>query len=365
MDNVFDLVIKQTGTTLPMEIVDNQTTRETSFTPTVTYVEEVPAIEAVIGVDAVIAVDEVQYVAEIVGKKEEYTVTAGVLTEGTVYDLVINTTTFSLTYTEATYPDKYDFLFAMRELVNADAITVTAIVDENSIYLSGDTTGYAYTVNGSDVFTIVQTQDAVVAVAGVEYVAPVEAVEAVTAVDYVPAIPAHYEATNSAVAVDLTELLEDLSGITKIEIQPEVAIASLTADAGVIPLVNDWYDIGVDKTITITPITSTANLVNPVPAIALRVRVTLDSTVDTFYARLYELETNTEVVALSRFATITDTLAGKIQLTYTATEASTLISSRGDKVDKYYLRPTYRMAIECNTVNNGSFIAKLPEVYVE
>ena len=38
---------------------------------------------------------------------------------------------------------------------------------------------------------------------------------------------------------------------------------------------------------------------------------------------------------------------------------------RGDKADYYYAKPLYRLAIDCNTLNNGKFVAKVDKVYVE
>lgn len=85
---------------------------------------------------------------------------------------------------------------------------------------------------------------------------------------------------------------------------------------------------------------------------------------DTFTADLVLLETNTTVIA-DKALTVVDAANGKVQLTYTEAEADTLVSEKGPKVDRYYLRPTYKLVIDCVTANNGEFIAKVPEVYVD
>ena len=44
---------------------------------------------------------------------------------------------------------------------------------------------------------------------------------------------------------------------------------------------------------------------------------------------------------------------------------STLEKERGPKEDRYYLKPTYKIAIDCDTANNGHFVARLNNVYVD
>ena len=56
---------------------------------------------------------------------------------------------------------------------------------------------------------------------------------------------------------------------------------------------------------------------------------------------------------------------GQIKIVMNPALTSTLEKERGPKEDRYYLRPTYRIAIECNTLNNGSFVAKIDDVYVD
>ena len=101
-------------------------------------------------------------------------------------------------------------------------------------------------------------------------------------------------------------------------------------------------------------------------------------TSDTFTGHLYLLDTNVEVdagiviVPAPYYGTGTGGVVtgpfydnGKITLTFDPTKVGTLVSQRGSKADRYYLKPTYRLAIECETVNNGSFVAKVDNVYVD
>lgn len=99
---------------------------------------------------------------------------------------------------------------------------------------------------------------------------------------------------------------------------------------------------------------------------------------DTFTAHLYKLDTNVEVdagitiVPAPYYGTDGEGNTtgpfydnGKITLTFDQTKVGTLVSNRGSKADRYYLKPTYRLAIECETVNNGDFVAKVDNVYVD
>ncbi len=91
--------------------------------------------------------------------------------------------------------------------------------------------------------------------------------------------------------------------------------------------------------------------------------ITIDEANDTFQASLVEL--STEETALTKDLTITDADSGQVSLVLSATETSGLISEKGGKVDRYYLRPTYKLILDCDTTENGSFIATVSEVYVD
>lgn len=88
---------------------------------------------------------------------------------------------------------------------------------------------------------------------------------------------------------------------------------------------------------------------------------------DTFFADLVYLPDGTvypqvDNKALSVAGALAD---GKVSLTIPEADTAGLVADRGDLVDRYYLRPTYKLVLKCNTVNNGNFIAKVAEAYVD
>lgn len=85
---------------------------------------------------------------------------------------------------------------------------------------------------------------------------------------------------------------------------------------------------------------------------------------DTFTANLVLLSTGSTAL-IKALVKDADLVTGKATLTITAAETASLVGERGSKVDRYYLRPTYKLVIECSTANNGDFIARVPEVYVD
>ncbi len=56
---------------------------------------------------------------------------------------------------------------------------------------------------------------------------------------------------------------------------------------------------------------------------------------------------------------------GQIKIVMNPALTSKLEKERGPKEDRYYLKPTYRISIECDTLNNGNFVAKLENVYID
>lgn len=90
--------------------------------------------------------------------------------------------------------------------------------------------------------------------------------------------------------------------------------------------------------------------------------IEIDST-DTFTAYLKKLSDDS--IALTKPLTVADSLGGKVNLVVTSIEADALESEKGTKADRYYLRPMYKLVIECSTVANGDFVAKVDEVYVD
>lgn len=60
-----------------------------------------------------------------------------------------------------------------------------------------------------------------------------------------------------------------------------------------------------------------------------------------------------------------DDANGQIRVNMTPKLTSRLEKERGPKEDRYYLKPTYRLSIECNTENNGNFVIKLNNISVD
>jgi hypothetical protein len=84
---------------------------------------------------------------------------------------------------------------------------------------------------------------------------------------------------------------------------------------------------------------------------------------DTFTALLVDL--STDVTVLTKTLTVDDAANGKVSLVITTAETSALVGDKGSKADRYYLRPVYKLVIDCVTTNNGAFLAKVPEIYVD
>lgn len=70
-------------------------------------------------------------------------------------------------------------------------------------------------------------------------------------------------------------------------------------------------------------------------------------------------------VILEKALTVQDMLSGKVDLIITSSETDLFEAVRGPVEDRYYLKPSYTLTLDCSTAANGSFIAKVPEVYVD
>lgn len=83
---------------------------------------------------------------------------------------------------------------------------------------------------------------------------------------------------------------------------------------------------------------------------------------DTFEALLCSLSDGS--VALAKAMTVSDAPSGKVMLELSAAEVAGLVSSRGAPEDRYYVKPNYSLVLNCNTVANGQFTARVEYVYV-
>lgn len=84
---------------------------------------------------------------------------------------------------------------------------------------------------------------------------------------------------------------------------------------------------------------------------------------DTFITKLFKMKDGSEVATLE--TSIHNASNGQIKVVVNESVVSKLSVERGDKADYYFTKPGYRLAIDCNTLNNGKFIAKIDKVYVE
>lgn len=93
---------------------------------------------------------------------------------------------------------------------------------------------------------------------------------------------------------------------------------------------------------------------------------------DTFNLILFNLDTDTiesefgmDNTNEDGFIDIYDAPSGRIRITMNNVLTNRLKKERGPKADKYYLKPTYRLAIDCNTVDNGKFVIKLRNISID
>lgn len=87
---------------------------------------------------------------------------------------------------------------------------------------------------------------------------------------------------------------------------------------------------------------------------------------DTFKMYMYKLKDNSLVHTseLGNGIVIHDAESGQIKITLAESFVNSLEIERGDRADNYYAKPMYRIALDCNTVDNGKFVAKIDKVYV-
>ena len=84
---------------------------------------------------------------------------------------------------------------------------------------------------------------------------------------------------------------------------------------------------------------------------------------DTFNAKLLSIKDGSVVATFT--TNIVNAKNGKIKLTLDSNTVNGLSIERGERADYYYSKLLYKLVIDCNTVNNGKFVAKVHKVYVE
>ena len=93
----------------------------------------------------------------------------------------------------------------------------------------------------------------------------------------------------------------------------------------------------------------------------------IDVATGTFTATLVNLSTQANVIGLTdvTLSKLAPTTNGKVSLVITSAQSDSLVGERGSKADRYYTKPTYKLVITCDGTENGDFIAKVPEIYVD
>ena len=87
---------------------------------------------------------------------------------------------------------------------------------------------------------------------------------------------------------------------------------------------------------------------------------------DTFTAKIMKIDDNSEPANVTLTVNkLTPYANGKIELVLSGTGIANLVSEKGTKADRYYLKPTYKILIQCDTVGNGNFVARIDEVFVD
>lgn len=84
---------------------------------------------------------------------------------------------------------------------------------------------------------------------------------------------------------------------------------------------------------------------------------------DKFEAKLVNISDGVEVATLT--TNVINAKNGKIKLVLSKSQVDGLNMERGDRADYFYSKPLYRLVIDCDTINNGKFVAKVHKVYVE
>ena len=84
---------------------------------------------------------------------------------------------------------------------------------------------------------------------------------------------------------------------------------------------------------------------------------------DTFEAKLVSISNGDVVATLT--TNVINAQNGKIKLVLSESQVDGLNMERGDRADYFYSKPLYRLIIDCDTINNGKFLAKVQKVYVE
>jgi hypothetical protein len=87
-----------------------------------------------------------------------------------------------------------------------------------------------------------------------------------------------------------------------------------------------------------------------------------------FTGNLYKLSDSASVptaVSIGSGVLETPTTSGRVRFTVTSSVANSLEIDKGGKVDRFYVRPTYKLMIIGTKSGQPNIVAKVEEVYVD
>ena len=372
LKNEFIMTIKQNDSLLPMVIATNSSIYDNiKFTPSVQYVPYQPYVPEVLATTAVTGQEYIASSEGSLGKVEINKIFISNLVNTFDYKIYINDIAFSVTYSASTHISKYGLLIAFRNLINLSSSINTVVfcsVDNETLTITGLNIGVAYSVNTNlNMYsTLIQVASPYIAsIVGQPYIAPV------AGRSYAPAVQsksAHYVYTSDQVKIDLTGIVPDTA--TSIILEFDDIVDSVYANDSSIEKIDNKYDIGSSKKFFVSKYSSEE--LQSIPEINIKIKSNSIEFNDTFKLTMFNRDTEAIEAILDMddtkpdgYISIHNNANGQIKIVMNSVLTSKLEKERGPKEDRYYLRPTYRIAIECDTLNNGNFVAKIDDVYVD
>ena len=84
---------------------------------------------------------------------------------------------------------------------------------------------------------------------------------------------------------------------------------------------------------------------------------------DSFMAHFRDKESGN--IILSKEMDVVSASEGKVTLLVDSNETYMFDGVKGGKVDRFYLKPNYSLLLECDTQQDGKFIARVEDVYID
>lgn len=278
-----------------------------------------------------------------------------------IVDIWVDTINYSLTWKYDDHNEPYQLLTALKAILPT---TVTTVIDANILTVSKNS---EFILNSDNVLSVQEVSKYKAAVTGQKLVLAVAGRAAIQGSSAVPYVMRHYLSNNDTeIIINTAELYTtpaDHIATVKIILPIDVKVGTDIVSAGTeIPVSNNTISIKTNYTETQKWYTI------PSP-ISVEVLITLtkngNAYTDTFKAQLKSLSTGLTIFDTPKDLTILNAKAGQILLVLTATDVNDLIiGTIGSQADRYYVIPTYKLYIECTTINNGNFLIKVPLIYV-